>query len=458
MEECTFSSDNKECNCILHCKKDTWYELHENGSKDWSKSKKNIDRFWEKIQEKLKYLNNHEQEVYENNSNSEREYTEYIDYDEPLIYEKYIFPEFQVEAQSSIGDNFYTISDDNSNEQYEVKIFQDKNLEFIDCDFLGKTEFKKYTFSRSVKFLNCNFHNNDVDFSDKVFKKSLFFKGCKKIGKLNLQGSTIQGSASFSRSKFITVDFERVTFETAVAFNESTFYNDLDFKYTIFNSLVYFQDVVIQGKLNLKSTIFKDEVNFLGIKKQDDKKLEPNNIENRETARIIKHSFEKLNNIIEANKFYALEMQKREEELIEKKEKNWLDWIVFKIHKISSNHSQDWLLALLWMLNITMVFTVFSNISPCQKDIVLFMSISLIAIIYFGILLEKHLKKYLFVISTLIYCLNSVSLNDMSNNFNPFSIMTEKEPLTFISLIYKSIIAYLIYQFIISIRQNTRRK
>lgn len=425
-EECRFSSDNKECNCILHCKKDTWYELHENGSKDWSKSKKNINRFWEKIQEKLKYLNNHEQEVYENNSNSEREYTEYIDYDEPLIYEKYIFPEFQVEAQSSIGDNFYTISDDNSNEQYEVKIFQDKNLEFIDCDFLGKTEFKKYTFSRSVKFLNCNFHNNDVDFNDKVFKKSLFFKDCKNIEKLNLQGSTIQGSASFSRSKFITVDFERVTFENAVAFNESTFYNDLDFKYTIFNSLVYFQDVVIQGKLNLKSTIFKDEVNFLGIKKQDDKKLEPNNIENRETARIIKHSFEKLDNIIEANKFYALEMKAREKELIFLKKP--LDWIIFKLHRLSSYNSQNWILPICWVLLLSFIY--------CN-----------------GLNLVKNS-----FIDTLFNLYYSNILNNMANSINPFSIMTGKESLTFDTLTYKSIIAYLIYQFIVSIRQNTRRK
>ena len=47
------------------------------------------------------------------------------------------------------------------------------------------------------------------------------------------------------------------------------------------------------------NTFFRKEVNFL---------LMDIKIDDRETARIIKHSFEQQNNIIEANKFYALEM------------------------------------------------------------------------------------------------------------------------------------------------------
>jgi uncharacterized protein YjbI with pentapeptide repeats len=467
-EKCTFNDENKNCNCILHCKKDNWFDLKNDGSKDWSKSKKNIDRFWEKIQERLKYLNEHEQDVYENNNNPERDYTEYIDFDKPLDYEKYIFPEFQEEIDNTIGKNFYTIATDKDSKEYEVHIFQDKNLEFKDCDFCGKIDFKKYTFSKSIKFLNCDFHNNDIDLSNKIFNKSLFFKDCKNIGKLDLHGSTIEGSASFKGSEFNEVEFERVNFNTAVAFNEAKFYNDIDFKYTIFNGLVFFQDVTIQKSLNLLSTIFKDEVNFLGIKNKDGKNLETDNIKNRETVRIIKHSFEKLDNIIEVNKFYALEMQKREEEL--SKEKNWLDLIVFKFHKISSNHSQDWLLALLWMINLTFVYTSFQFIEALDSHwlfLYSFLSIGLIITSIEGLAYLEIPKDYkgLFCVIFIFFNWISYSLitNDYtmcyaSNNFNPFSIMTGKESLTFATLIYKAIITYLIYQFIISIRQNTRRK
>lgn len=167
--------------CILHCEKDYWFTLNENNEKEWDEGKVNL--FWEKIQEGIISIDNNEKEVYEKNKNPEKEYTEYIDYDKPLVYKEFIFPRFQEETTNLIGTNFYTV---NHNENYEVKIFQDKNLEFIDCHFLGQTDFKKYTFSKSVKFLNCNFHNNDIDFRDKVFKNSLFLKDWKvKFKKLN---------------------------------------------------------------------------------------------------------------------------------------------------------------------------------------------------------------------------------------------------------------------------------
>lgn len=446
--------------CILHCKKDGWNDLKKN------ELNKKIELFWETLRVKL--------------------YSSCQDVNETCLVEGIIFSKYEEALNFNYPIN---INQENKISTCNILFASDRTYVFKNCTFLEKLDLKeldlekdltfdKCTFNQEITFHkscnslifinDCDFCSNNIDLSNRTFKSSLFFKDCKNIGKLNLQRSTIQGSASFSRSKFRTVDFERATFETAVAFNESTFYNDLDFKYTIFNSLVYLQDVVIQGKLNLKSTIFKDEVNFLGIKKQDDKKLEPNNIENRETARIIKHSFEKLDNIIEANKFYALEMQKREEEL--SKEKNWLDLIVFKFHKISSNHSQDWLLSLLWMINLTFVCTSFQFIEALDSHwlfLYSFLSIGLIITSIEGLAYLEIPKDYKGLFCVIFIFLNWISYslitNDYtmcyaSNNFNPFSIMTGKESLTFGTLIYKAIIAYLIYQFIISIRQNTRRK
>ena len=66
-------------------------------------------------------------------------------------------------------------------------------------------------------------------------------------------------------------------------------------------------------------------------------------------------------------------MQKREEEV--SKEKNWLDLIVFKFHKISSNHSQDWLLSLFWIISLTFITSFIKvidcNISQITEKIVL---------------------------------------------------------------------------------------
>jgi len=227
------------------------------------------------------------------------------------------------------------------------------------------------------------------------------------------------------------------------------------FKYSQFRSIAFFRDAKIKGKLDLRDAIFKDEVNFLDIK---------TNVSNRETARIIKHSFEQQDNIIEANKFYALEMQKQEESL--KWRKSFLDKLIFTFHQLSSNHSQDWMLVLLWILNITVLYKISPNItSTASNDIVIFLMTSIITIGIFLINVNKlfcyHiLHNYKVILSIIfLYLFNNSNINfdTISNNINPFSIMTT-QTITFSELIYKIIIAYLLYQFIISIRQNTRRK
>lgn len=57
-----------------------------------------------------------------------------------------------------------------------------------------------------------------------------------------------------------------------------------------------------------------------------------------------------------------------------------------------------------------------------------------------------------------VYLTNDSYLKYFSNSLNPFSIMTGYQELTSLGLVYKTAIAYLIYQLIVSIRQNTRRK
>ena len=279
--------------------------------------------------------------------------------------------------------------------------------------------------------------------------------------------NTIFGTSDFEDITFKEAYFIRNKFNDVVSFKQS-YFDSFTFKENTFDKLAIFEDTTFKSKLNLKGNIFKDEINFLGIKNENGKSLETANIVNRETARIIKHSFEKLDNIIEANKFYALEMQKREEEL--SKEKNWLDLIVFKFHKISSNHSQDWLLSLLWVINLTFVYTSFQFIEALDSHwlfLYSFLSIGLIITSIEGLAYLEIPKDYKGLFCVIFIFLNwifySLITNDYtmcyaSNNFNPFSIMIGKESLTFGTLIYKLIIAYLIYQFIISIRQNTRRK
>ena len=156
-------------------------------------------------------------------------------------------------------------------------------------------------------------------------------------------------------------------------------------------------------------------------------------------------------------------MKKREYELKESiKEGHFkfiLESIIFKIHGLASNHSQDWLLSLLWIINITFLYTIFSSANNYHNNMLAttcFYSILFILFIYEN---PRFLIKIILIFYLLFFSLlSTLNLDIIADKINPFSIMTSKEPISFELLIYKIIIAYLIYQFIVSIRQNTRRK
>jgi hypothetical protein len=183
---------------------------------------------------------------------------------------------------------------------------------------------------------------------------------------------------------------------------------------------------------------------------------------NRETARIIKNSFEKQNNIIEANKFYALEMQEREKELnkLAKKGKNLTDWVVFKFHSISSDHSQSWFLALVWIAITTLLFTFWKAIDADQKVFEISFIAAEVGIISLIVMPKiQYLKQ---IVSSGLLVLLFINYSMATSSFleeivNVVDLKNEN-PITFSMLLFKVTIAYLMYQFIVSVRQNTRRK
>ncbi len=166
--------------------------------------------------------------------------------------------------------------------------------------------------------------------------------------------------------------------------------------------------------------------------------------------------------------FYALEMKEREKELNPKKD--FFEWLVFKFHGLSSNHSQDWTLVLFWIININFFYS-YLNIETNMWMLAFKILFSLILILLIGCMIVKipednEKKRWLTTIPITIVCYffygylveKDWLLSEYSKNLNPFSIMRADEAINFGTLLFKIIIAYLIYQLIISIRQNTRRK
>jgi len=314
---------------------------------------------------------------------------------------------------------------------------------------------------------NDEFKLNLLNFKESTFKGKVKIQFYDCIQDVNFYNTKFEDLADFYRTKFYKVNFEKTDFKNIAVFSESEFYCDVNFNYTKFLATSIFKDTVITGKLNLRDTIFKDEANFLDIKLSK--------VGNRETARIIKDSFEQQNNIIEANKYYALEMKEREKELEEnlKNGKNFFEWLVFKIHGISSNHSQDWTLSLFWIFIVGFIASYydFNLIQNSENKYIhynlssIFKTIGLIFIILFIDRLCKIKDKFVnisyFIISSYliyIYATEDYLLSLFSQTINPFSVMKTNDPINGIQLFFKIIIAYLIYQLIISIRQNTRRK
>ena len=194
------------------------------------------------------------------------------------------------------------------------------------------------------------FNIEKLDLSNTVFNEDVKVKiqFCD-ITQAIFYNSKFKDLADFYQSIFQFVNFERTDFEKIVVFSECEFNCNVYFKYTKFLGKSIFRDTVITGELDLRNSIFDDEANFLDITStrriKDGEQFvgEPTDIKvaNRETARIIKNFYDNCNNIIEANRFYKLEMNKRLEEFKDFPSTNYktFEKLIFILLCVSSNPS-----------------------------------------------------------------------------------------------------------------------
>ncbi|MFY9071660.1 hypothetical protein [Aliarcobacter butzleri] len=425
--------DDNSDKCILHCEKDDWNEF------DNRRTRSLYDYFWQTISEIISKINS-----YNDNIN-------YIGIDET---KQYVFENihFSLFSFNNIGNTKYShytpyLLPDGKLEEGDVSI---ENLFYNikpDIDII----FKNCIFEEEVDFTTLEILNNIIFKEDCIFKKGINFSNNLFTHKITLKSSNK-----------IIINCENTIFNEYIEFTNIDI-ESLFLKNTTFNKNLNLIESKVERPIDLSTAIIKSNINLYQFKC---------NVANRETARIIKDSFEKQNNIIEANKYYALEMKAREDELERdiREGKNFFEWLVFKIHGLSSNHSQDWTLALFWIINLTFFYS-YLNIQPNDKILVFkiifsCIAISVIACMTIKIPEENKERRWLTTIPTTIVCYGFYGylvetdwqLSEFSKNLNPFSIMRGDEPITLGTLIFKIIIAYLIYQLIISIRQNTRRK
>jgi hypothetical protein len=207
---------------------------------------------------------------------------------------------------------------------------------------------------------------------------------------------------------------------------------------------------------------------FNGVKWGDIRKTFDKTID-RDTFRQLKYVNEQQGNIIEANKFYSAEMKAYKEELKDKKNKHrWQDRVIFWLNEKVSNFSQSWILPLAWYCIFGFLF---AFIYYFNSSIFLFQGFISTMLLFLSIILfvldfkkSKDFKRnlnLLFVTSGLNYFMNvtSESLTKLFKFINPFNTsgLIDNEPQLIWWILFRIISIFIIYQFIISLRRQTRR-
>lgn len=260
--------------------------------------------------------------------------------------------------------------------------------------------------------------------------KSDFIIYSSQIDSIEIRDVDFEALAEFRavvfKNKF---DFEEISYKGLTLFDKCLFNTKAEFKYITFEKFTSFRGSVFNNGLNLDFTSCDKEINFFGISGLD--KTESKKHTSQETYRIIKNNFEKIGNKIEANKYHSLELESKRMDLEKNKLANIGDYIVFKLHYISSNHSTNWVLALLWIILVGLLTTIFIHLNAVKE---LFINPYSFKIEYFYKIFDS-LWKYIYI-------------GNMDDELKRNS---------FVFLFNKVSLGYLYYQFLTAVRKDTRK-
>ncbi|AEF95860.1 pentapeptide repeat-containing protein [Methanotorris igneus] len=150
-------------------------------------------------------------------------------------------------------------------------------VNIIDSTFMEDVIFRKSTFKKDVYFeksdtsednlsISSKFKNNlvikgEINFTDSIFEKNVYFMGLivfKK--KVNFNNSTFKGN----------VYFENLVFEKILDFSSSTFKGKINFEKLVFKENVYFNGSTFEKDANFSSSVFKEYIDFRGLTFEND--------------------------------------------------------------------------------------------------------------------------------------------------------------------------------------------
>jgi len=264
-------------------------------------------------------------------------------------------------------------------------------------------------------------------------KDSIFQENFKlynaRVNSISIEDTDFEKYADFCMSKFIKgtllenkeekiskndIGFKYIKFKGSALFGGTEFHKKIIFKFVTFEDFVHLRKSKIYEGLDLDDSNIKDEMNFFDIKKLDKPKAQKNT--SQETFRIIKFNFQKMGNTIEANKYHSFELAKRKDNVCSNYKV--LDCLTSFFHKYSSVYSTNWLLALMWIIVVGVLTTLFLDKDVCDIN---------------------NIAHYMTI-------------------FNRFDSFEVDESINYIVFIFnKILLGYLYYQFLTAIRKDTRK-
>lgn len=240
----------------------------------------------------------------------------------------------------------------------KVKVFDNSplgissvgSLVVEDCNIKSKFALDNTKEIASVKLINSK------------FKDKFALIACD-VGALSIVNSNFAGLVDFYQTRFASLQIRKSIFKDFAGFEQcvigqvETSSAVIEMRYVTFYSFMNFRQARFNQPLDLRNTNRAQQPNFLDCSFSDTA-LE---LTDRETFRIIKQSFESVANRIEANAFYAHEMDAYRRELRQKRKRSSecfpsaeeaLLWLNAQI----SHHGQSYWRPLCWLLATAGIF------------------------------------------------------------------------------------------------------
>ncbi|MCK9491608.1 MAG: hypothetical protein M0Q24_05925 [Sulfurimonas sp.] len=438
--------------CILHCNKNNWYSIQdslifgpEQNTLDIEKSK--LDFFWNTFIE-----------IYSKNKTKE------------LTIEKIHFPISKEtpfllsQVLEKLAPNNILLSEcifyDNTNiTSYEQNKFTLQEFKVVNTLIIGELYITNVKFD-NIDIVDCDIPSLRIQMS---LIENLNIVGNKSNNKIirniNTAGSKINNFFKLKDLKLEELFLNDTSIKNTILKNILV-KNYFNLENTTFEIRLDFYNVEYLNTINLDSAKIPDETNFEEFKFD----ININKI-SRKTSRQIKHSFEKIGNRIDANKFHSIELSARENELKKDFYKSmdiFLSFIIFFFHGLTSRHSRDYLLPLIWIISISM----HTNIGFIRQGVFAFDVFIISGSLHLILILFSFVtnSKYFVAISSI--CIVSLFYVLIGKEFSFESILqftnilNQKvfdEKFSVILFTNKILLGYLYYQFITSVRKDTKK-